>query len=167
MSCTRALACVCVFDREVSYLGLPYSFLSKAIEIGLYLNIREDLQFAEIIKHVSLCSVSTEKQKSAPAKQNTAANSNSRNHSATVIPLCPRPHGSLAAGWRSSGADRAPHAPPSAPVVPSGRVLGAGPAPLLPVRCPAPRHRGLAVPLACGGRGVPHTHALVLGTFIP
>lgn len=112
----RGLACVCIFDTGCFILGpsLQLLYSSKAIEIELHLNIQENLQFVEIIRHVSLCSVSTEKQKSTPTRQNTAVNSSSRNHSATVIPPCLRLHGSLAGGWCSSGAGRAPHAPPLA-----------------------------------------------------
>lgn len=121
-----------------------------------------DLQFAVIIKHVSLCLVPTEKQKSAPAKQNAAVNSSSRNHSATVIALCPRPHGSLAAGWRSSG--RAPHAPPCASRRAQGLCARGRPRTLLPVRCLAPPTVGWLFP--CVGGAVPHAHALVLVTFV-
>lgn len=48
---------------------------------------------------------------------------------------------------------------------PSAMCSGACPAPLFPVWCPASPNRGLAVPLHWG-REVPHTHTLVLVTFI-
>lgn len=116
----------------------------------LCLNVRVDLQLAVVIKRVSLCLVSTEKQKSAPAKQNIAVNSSSRNHSATVIPL------PLSAWfprcWHCSAAGRALTLLRVTPTVPSGCVLGAaGPAPLFPAWCLAPPNRGLAVPLHRGG----------------
>lgn len=125
----RGLACVCIFDTGCFRLGpsLQLLYSSKAIEIELHLNIQENLQFAEIIRHVSLCSVSTEKQKSTPTRQNTAVNSSSRNHSATVIPPAFICMGPLLVGGAAPG-QAGPltllHWPP---VVPIGHVLGGRP----------------------------------------
>lgn len=79
------------------------------------LNAEKALRFGAVRKLTSLCSASTDKQKSTPARQTAAANAGSRNHSATVMP-------SLLA-WEA-GVGR-PARPPGARG-PSGSLLGVG-----------------------------------------
>lgn len=79
------------------------------------LNAEKALRFGAVRKLTSLCSASTDKQKSTPARQTAAANAGSRNHSATVMP-------SLLT-WEA-GVGR-PARPPGARG-PSGSLLGVG-----------------------------------------
>lgn len=73
---------------------------------------------APVTVKVPLCSVSTDKQRGAPARQNTAAGSSSRSLSATVIPP-PWP----------PGVPVSPREPVGRPPAPARSLLGAGPHP--------------------------------------
>lgn len=110
------------------------------------LNAEKALRFGAVRKLTSLCSASTDKQKSTPARQTAAANAGSRNHSATVMPLTPRLGSSGRAARAPSGSPRPQRlSARGGPAPGAGRLSSPGP-------CvePAPQPGGL-----WGGAGLP------------
>ena len=110
--------------RDLSYLGFCAALLSKMYKRHC-IDVEVGLRFTAVKSLSQLCSVSTDKQRSAPVRQSTAVNTSSRNHSATVI--SPRPAPAMLGGGGPRG-----------PLLQSGLRPGVGDSSRAPLWCPLP-----------------------------